>query len=98
MAKRLGRGCRPVIPAAGPRRCRFGAACGSEPPRGCEPGSRGHAGMPECRNAGMPECREYDAAVIEEPIVAKHDLRFVTFSGTAASVAFVLLAIVTTQV
>ena len=46
----------------------------------------------------MPECREYDAAVIEEATAAKHDRRFVTFSGTAASFAFVLLAIVTTQV
>jgi hypothetical protein len=46
----------------------------------------------------VPQWREYDAAVIEEPTVAKHDLRLITFSGAAASFAFVLLAIVTTQV
>jgi hypothetical protein len=47
---------------------------------------------------GEVERREYDAAVIEQPMAAKHDLRLVTFSGGAASVAFVLLVVVTTQV
>ena len=46
----------------------------------------------------MPEMPEYDAAVIEERTAAKHDLRLITFSGAAAGFAFVLLAIVTTQV
>jgi hypothetical protein len=36
--------------------------------------------------------------VNEESTAAKHDLRLVTFSGAAASAAFVLLALVTTQV
>jgi hypothetical protein len=36
--------------------------------------------------------------VNEESTAAKHDLQLVTFSGAAASAAFVLLALVTTQV
>jgi hypothetical protein len=43
------------------------------------------------------ERREYDAAVIDQPAASKHDLRLVTLTGTAASAAFVLLALVTTQ-
>ena len=41
---------------------------------------------------------EYDAAVIEDEIAAKHDLRFVTWTGAATSAAFFLLVLVTTQV
>ena len=76
-----------VVPAAGPRRCRFGAACGRGGPRGCEPGSGRRRMSPE-----------YDAAVTEDEIAAKHDLRFITWTGAATSAAFLLLALVTTQV
>lgn len=47
---------------------------------------------------GRPVGTEYDAAVFEDDIAAKHDVRFVTWAGTAASAAFALLVLVTTQV
>ena len=85
--RRLGRRSARVVPAGGPRRCRFGAARRIVAPRGCEPGSGGRRMEPE-----------YDAAVIEDEIAAKHDLRFVTWTGAATSAAFFLLVLVTTQV
>ena len=85
--RRLGRRSARVVPAAGPRRCRFGAARRIVATRGCEPGSGGRRMEPE-----------YDAAVIEDEIAAKHDLRFVTWTGAATSAAFFLLVLVTTQV
>lgn len=85
--RRLGRRTSWVVPAAGPRRCRFGAACGRGGPRRCEPGSRSRPAGPE-----------YDATVSEDEIAARHDIRFVTWTGAATSAAFLLLVLVTTQV